>query len=76
MELTSGPGNISHAGHLGGVVVGWIYLVREGRTPGALTLETLKYRWRRYQMRRKLRAVQMDDLRDRRRRDEDERRYH
>ncbi|MGH0035858.1 MAG: rhomboid family intramembrane serine protease [Myxococcota bacterium] len=70
-----GTSNISHAGHLGGVLVGWIYLIREGRTPGALTLDTLKYRWRRYQMRRKLRSVQMDDLRDRRKRD-DERRYH
>ncbi len=77
MELTSGPGNVSHAGHLGGVVVGWIYLVREGRTPGALTFDSIKYRWRRHQMRRKLRAVQMDDLRERRERDrDDERRYH
>jgi len=77
MELLSGPGNISHAGHLGGVVVGWIYLVREGRTPGALNWQNIKYRWRRYQMRRKLRSVQMDDLRERRERSrDDERRYH
>ena len=49
---------ISHAGHLGGVVVGWIYLVREGRTPGAPTLENLKHRFQRYRMRNKLRVVQ------------------
>ncbi len=49
--------NISHLGHLGGVVVGWIYLVREGKTPGAPNLRTLKLRYQRYMMRKKLRAV-------------------
>jgi membrane associated rhomboid family serine protease len=56
-ELFSGPANVSHLGHLGGVVVGWIYLVREGRTPGAPNLRTLKLRYQRYVMRKKLRAV-------------------
>ena len=49
--------NISHLGHLGGVVVGWIYLVREGKTPGAPNLRTLKLRYKRQLMRKKLRAV-------------------
>ncbi len=49
--------NISHLGHLGGVVVGWIYLVREGKTPGAPNLRTLKLRYQRQMMRKKLRAV-------------------
>ena len=40
MEFFSGPANVSHLGHMGGVVVGWIYLVKEGRTPGAPTLDT------------------------------------
>jgi membrane associated rhomboid family serine protease len=56
-ELFSGPANVSHLGHLGGVVVGWIYLVREGTTPGAPNLRTLKLRYQRYTMRKKLRAV-------------------
>jgi membrane associated rhomboid family serine protease len=74
MELTSGPGNISHIGHLGGVAVGWIYMLREGRTPGAPTLDQLKYRYRRYKMRQKLRAVRDDERRDRR--DDDDHTYH
>jgi membrane associated rhomboid family serine protease len=57
--------NISHLGHLGGVVVGWIYLVREGKTPGAPNLRTLKLRYQRYAMRKKLRAVHDDARRKR-----------
>jgi len=77
LEFTSGPGNVSHAGHLGGVVVGWIYLVREGRTPGALSWEGVKLRFRRWQMRRKLRAVRDEDLRRRSSwRNDDDRRFH
>jgi membrane associated rhomboid family serine protease len=67
MEFTTGPGNISHIGHLGGVLVGWIYLVREGRTPGAPTVDGLKHRYRRYRMRQKLRAVHDDARRERKR---------
>jgi membrane associated rhomboid family serine protease len=76
MEFTSGPGNVSHAGHLGGVLVGWLYLMREGQTPGAPTLDTLKYKWRRYQMRQRLRAVRDEERRDRERHLDDDRRYH
>lgn len=79
MEFTSGPGNISHAGHLGGVLVGWIYLKQEGQTAGIPTLESLKYKWRRYQMRQKLRAVKDEETRERQRwqKDDDDRpRYH
>jgi membrane associated rhomboid family serine protease len=76
LEITTGPGNVSHAGHLGGVVVGWIYLVREGRTPGAPTFETLKYKWRRFQMRQRLRAVRDEEERRRREWHDDHRRYH
>jgi membrane associated rhomboid family serine protease len=72
IEFISGPSNVSHVGHLGGVLVGWIYLRREGRTPGIPNLETLKLRWRRYQMRQKIRAVHQEDKRERQRwRDED-----
>ena len=74
---------ISHAGHLGGAVVGWIYLVREGRTPGAPTLDTLKHRYKRYRMRQKLRMVhdrerreQQDRWRDRDNDDNEPPRFH
>lgn len=62
-----GPSNISTVGHLGGVIVGWIYLLNEGLTPGAPTLQSLEHRWKRYQMRQKLRSVKMDEERDRER---------
>jgi membrane associated rhomboid family serine protease len=77
IELFSGPSNVSHVGHLGGVVVGWIYLLHEGRTPGAPTLNTLILRWKRYRMRRRLRAVHDEERRDRtRRKDKDDRPFH
>ena len=80
LEFFSGPSNVSHVGHLGGVVVGWVYLVKEGRTPGAPTIEGLKLRWRRYQMRQKIRAVHEEDRRERKRWNDDDRddppRYH
>jgi membrane associated rhomboid family serine protease len=70
-----GPQNVSHVGHLGGVLVGWILLRRMGTT-GGLTFKSLQYRWRRYKMRRNLRAVRMDELRSRRRSDDDHRTFH
>jgi membrane associated rhomboid family serine protease len=63
-------GNISHIGHLGGVVVGWFYLHRHGHTGHLFSMRSLKHRWRRYRMRQKLRAVRYEDQRRR----EDERR--
>ena len=59
---------ISHAGHLGGVVVGWIYLVREGRTPGAPTIQSLKHRYQRYRMRHKIRMVHDKERREQKKR--------
>jgi membrane associated rhomboid family serine protease len=73
-SATSGS-NVSHTGHLAGVFVGWIYLLNEGRTPGAPTLNTFVLKWRRYRMRQKIKAVQRED-RDARRRDDDVRRFH
>jgi hypothetical protein len=77
-EFTSGPSNVSHVGHLGGLLVGYIYLVNEGRTAGVPTFQTLKHRLRRHQMRRNLRAVRDEEDRDRRRWNDkdDDRRYH
>jgi membrane associated rhomboid family serine protease len=67
MELILGNPNVSHVGHLGGVVVGWILLSRDGVVKG-LGLQQLKYRWRRYRLRKQLRAVRTDDHRDTNRR--------
>lgn len=71
MEFSSGQQGVSHVGHLGGVLVGWIYLAREGRTPGVPTFSSMKVKWRRYQMRQKLRAVHEEERRERERRDDD-----
>jgi membrane associated rhomboid family serine protease len=70
-----GPQNVSHVGHLGGILVGWILLRRMGTT-GGITFKSLQYRWRRYKMRRNLRAVRMEELRSRRRQDDDHGPYH
>lgn len=72
MEMLVGGQNVSHVGHLAGVFVGWIYLINEGRTPGAPTPQSLLLKWRRYRMRQKIRAVHRDDARDRSRRDDDD----
>jgi rhomboid-like protein len=82
IEFTSGPSNVSHLGHLGGIAVGWIYLLREGQTPGLPTVKTLEHRWRRYKMRRRLRAVHDEDKQNRQdrqrrpRRDDDDHTLH
>ncbi len=74
MTILFGGSNVSHVGHLGGVLVGWLYMRRQGDTGGLFNLEQLKYRWRRSRMRQKLRAVQYEEMESRRR--QDEKRYH
>ena len=75
MESLSSGANVSHIGHLAGVLVGWIYLLNEGRTPGAPTPQALLLKWRRYRMRQKIRSVHRDDARDRKRwKDDDDQR--
>ena len=78
VSASTGNSNVSHTGHLAGVIVGWIYLVNEGRTPGAPTPQALLLKWRRYRMRQKIRAVHQEDKRDRQRShdDDDPRRFH
>jgi len=71
LELVTGPRNVSHVGHLGGVIAGWILLSRDGRTQGVLSISRLKYRWRRWRMRRKLHAVREEERRWQDRRDRD-----
>ena len=77
MMFQSGQ-NISHIGHLGGVIVGWIYLRRKGHANAIFTLSHLKSRWKRYQMRKKLRAVHYEEFEARRRDHEknDDRKFH
>lgn len=74
MTIFFGGGNVSHVGHLGGVVVGWLYLRRSGDAGSLFSLSQLKYRWRRYRMRQKLRAVQQEEWEERRR--EQDRKFH
>lgn len=58
---------VSHIGHLGGVLVAIGLLVGSGESKGGggLNLESLKFKWRRFKMRRRLRAVQVEERRDR-----------
>jgi len=80
ISASGGNSNVSHTGHLAGVLVGWIYLVNEGRTPGAPTPQGLMHKWRRYRMRQKIRAVHREDQQERNRfrndDDDDPRRFH
>ncbi len=74
MTVMFGGANISHTGHLGGVLAGWIALRRQGHAGRLISLEELRARWRRFRMRRKLRAVRFEEWEaEQRRRDS---RYH
>jgi hypothetical protein len=53
------------------VLVGWILMSRDGRTRGILSLGRLKYRFRRWRMRRKLQAVRDEERRYQQRRHND-----
>jgi membrane associated rhomboid family serine protease len=64
MEIYFGPPNVSHVGHLGGVLVGWLLLRSQGDARGMLSLEQIRWRFRRWQMRKRLRAVQNDQSRN------------
>ncbi len=63
MTVAFGAGNVSHVGHLGGVLVGWVYLRRNRDVPGAQRFGwgQIKHRWRRHRMRQRLRAVRRDE---------------
>ena len=66
MEVVSGPANVSHVGHLGGVLVGYVSLRMMG-LGGRASFGQLRWRLKRWRMRRQLRAVRMDELRERER---------
>ena len=69
IAMSGGEGGISHIGHLGGVLVGWLYMRRRDSISGLFSLSTLKllslsaltHRWRRYRMRKKLRTVHSEE---------------
>jgi membrane associated rhomboid family serine protease len=63
MEVYFGPSNVSHTGHLGGVLVGWLLLRSQGDTRGLLSLDQVKWRFKRWRMRKRLRSVQMEQQR-------------
>jgi membrane associated rhomboid family serine protease len=73
MSLAYGGPNISHAGHLGGLLVGWIMLRRQHGQRLLPGLGPLRHRWRRFRMRRRLRAVRSEETRwrERSRHDDD-----
>jgi membrane associated rhomboid family serine protease len=73
--LFGGGRNISHIGHLGGVIVAWIYLRRQGQAGAIFSWSQVRHRWKRHQMRKKLRAVQYEDFESKRRK-RDKRKYH
>ena len=57
MSWASGAQNVSHVGHLGGVVVAWLYLRRSGDAGRLFSFEQLRFRWRRYRLRKQMRTV-------------------
>jgi membrane associated rhomboid family serine protease len=60
----TGGGNVSHVGHLGGVIVaGW--LMRDSLSR-YVSLSALRHRWHRWRMRNRLRAVRRDEWQKRR----------
>ncbi len=70
LQLVSGPANVSHIGHLGGVLVAGFMLRKE--LARFLNLRSLGYRWNRYRMRHRLRAVRREDWERRRNTDDDQ----
>ncbi len=68
--------NVSHTGHLGGVIVGWLLLRRRGEAGSLFSLKHLRYRWRRYRMRQKLHAVRDEEYQARRRQRDDDHTLH
>jgi len=76
MTLLFGGSGISHIGHLGGILVGWLYLRRKGEAGSqTLSFQHLKHRYKRYRMRRKLRAIHYEEW-ERNRKNDNDRRYH
>jgi membrane associated rhomboid family serine protease len=63
MEMLFPAGNVSHVGHLGGILAGWILFRRMTRRPLLPSLEPVRWRLRRWRMRRRLRELRGDEER-------------
>jgi membrane associated rhomboid family serine protease len=63
MDLIFASPNISYVGHLGGVIVGFLLLMGSG--DAGITISQFQYKFRRWRMRNKLRAIDGDDERRR-----------
>jgi membrane associated rhomboid family serine protease len=74
MEFLFGPANVSHTGHLGGVLVGWILFRRWNQRPLLPSRDLVRMRWRRWKMRRQLHEVRREQ--ERYWQDPDNRRMH
>ncbi|MEN8183571.1 MAG: rhomboid family intramembrane serine protease [Myxococcota bacterium] len=70
LSILMGPQNVSHVGHIGGVAVAWVLLRRQGGVSLLPSLASVRYRLRRWRMRRQLRAVRDEESEWRRRRDD------
>jgi membrane associated rhomboid family serine protease len=68
-----GPPNVSHVGHIGGILVAWVLIRRYEGTSLLPSLSVVRYRLQRWRMRRRLRAVRMEEWRNRSRYDDDQR---
>jgi hypothetical protein len=55
---------VSHIGHLGGVLIGWLLLRGQGDARGLLSLDQIRWRFKRWQMRKRLRSVQNEQSRN------------
>ncbi|MBS1105196.1 MAG: gluP 3 [Deltaproteobacteria bacterium] len=64
MEIYFGPPNVSHVGHLGGVLIGWLLLRGQGDARGLLSFDQIRWRFKRWQMRKRLRSVQTEQSRN------------
>ena len=72
--MFSSGGNVSHIGHLGGVLIAAFILRSELRS--VINLRSLRYRWHRYRMRNKLRAVRKEEWEKKRNKDDDRPTFH
>ena len=70
MQLLLGGGNISHIGHLGGVIIAGFLMRSELRA--VIGFRSLRFRWHRFRMRGRLRSIRRDEFERRRRPDDDD----
>jgi membrane associated rhomboid family serine protease len=71
LQFAMGGGhNVSHAGHLGGVIVAGFLMRRE--LGSYFSFSSVRFKWHRWRMRRRLRSVQQDEVERRRRARDDE----